>query len=195
MRVAVPLFTLRLPWLSVVCGAGSGRKEEGEGKGRLYPCEQLRFLAFTLCLGNVAQATNSKFKELKDMEVSSNQRTSGGQSLTNEAPHSLKSNNGVYFSAENTLRDRKARHSGRALCRCLRDRGVQGRVPGRQGWRVPQLACSFWGQQPSFAVGMQAIREVGFGERAGSPSPSTCSIGREVRRLLVTVEVAATLRK
>lgn len=87
MRVAFPLFTLGLPWLSGVCRAGSERREERgreEGKGRPYPCEQPRVQVLTLCPGTVAQTTNSKFKELRDMEVSSNWRTSGGQSLTNE---------------------------------------------------------------------------------------------------------------
>lgn len=66
-----------------VCRAGFGRR--GTQREATVPLEQQQVPAVVLCPGTIAQTARSKFKELKDTEVSSNnQRTSGGQSLTNE---------------------------------------------------------------------------------------------------------------
>lgn len=95
MRVVSLLFRLRLPWLSGVCRAGSREewgKQEG-GKGSRSPARGSGFRPPSCAPNAVAHMAKSKAKERKAMEVSSNdQRTSGGQSSTNETLSCYKSN-------------------------------------------------------------------------------------------------------
>ena len=68
------------PAVRGVQGGGGGKVEE---KGHRSPAGSSG--SAVLCPGTVVQSGRSKFKELRDVEVSSNNRgTSNGQSLTDE---------------------------------------------------------------------------------------------------------------
>lgn len=80
VRGVALLFPLRSPYPSGVCRE-EGR--QGGGKGPPFPAGSSG--SAVLCPGTVVQSGRSKFKELRDVEVSiNNQGTSTGQSLTDE---------------------------------------------------------------------------------------------------------------
>lgn len=158
-QVAMAVWDLQ-GWLWEEWGRRNG------GTGQPPACEQLRVQALILCPHTVAQTAKSKSKELKDMEVSSNnQRISGGQSLARETPSCFQSDESEFrVSREYQGRGRKVKSS--------RGRGALGAecVAWEAGAETGSRPFpSLWGLRSQGFL--EHIHKVSIGSEAGRTAP------------------------